>query len=87
MRPRAFPQAKSLVALSCLANSFVSSEYFGSNGTYRAAQKWTIHLVSPNFQNVNRLMNYLMENCCGGDGCTIDLSKLSGKIAKQQEAP
>jgi ArsR family transcriptional regulator, arsenate/arsenite/antimonite-responsive transcriptional repressor len=23
---------------------------------------------SPNFQNVNRLMNYLMENCCGRTG-------------------
>jgi DNA-binding transcriptional ArsR family regulator len=29
---------------------------------------------SPNFQNVNRLMNYLMENCCGGQGCEIDVT-------------
>src|SRR5215469_11022586 len=28
---------------------------------------------SPNFQNVNRLMNYLMENSCGGEGCEIDV--------------
>jgi ArsR family transcriptional regulator, arsenate/arsenite/antimonite-responsive transcriptional repressor len=34
---------------------------------------------SPNFQNVNRLMNYLMENCCGGQGCTIDVTKVSSK--------
>jgi DNA-binding transcriptional ArsR family regulator len=33
---------------------------------------------SPNFQNVNRLMNYLMENCCGGEGCPIDVTRLSG---------
>jgi len=33
---------------------------------------------SPNFQNVNRLVNYLMENCCGGQGCTIDVT-LTGK--------
>jgi ArsR family transcriptional regulator, arsenate/arsenite/antimonite-responsive transcriptional repressor len=30
---------------------------------------------APNFQNVNRLMNYLMENCCGGEGCAIDVTK------------
>jgi ArsR family transcriptional regulator len=34
---------------------------------------------SPNFQNVNRLMNYLMENCCGGEGCAIDVTRLAGK--------
>jgi len=34
---------------------------------------------SANFQNVNRLMNYLMENCCGGQGCTIDVTRLSEK--------
>jgi len=34
---------------------------------------------SPNFQNVNRLMNYLMENCCGERGCTIDVTRLSSK--------
>jgi ArsR family transcriptional regulator len=34
---------------------------------------------SPNFQNVNRLMNYLMENCCGGEGCAIGVTRLSGK--------
>ena len=33
---------------------------------------------SPNFENVNRLMNYLMENCCGGQGCDIDITKLAG---------
>ena len=32
-----------------------------------------------NFRNVNRLMNYLMENCCGGRGCTIDVTQLSTK--------
>jgi ArsR family transcriptional regulator, arsenate/arsenite/antimonite-responsive transcriptional repressor len=34
---------------------------------------------APNFQHVNRLMNYLLENCCGGQGCTIDVTKVSGK--------
>ena len=34
---------------------------------------------SPNFRNVNRLMNYLMENCCGGQGCAIDVTRLSEK--------
>jgi ArsR family transcriptional regulator, arsenate/arsenite/antimonite-responsive transcriptional repressor len=34
---------------------------------------------SPNFDNVNRLVNYLMENCCGGTGCTIDVPRLSKK--------
>ena len=34
---------------------------------------------SANFRNVNRLMNYLMENCCGGRGCTIDVTRLSTK--------
>jgi DNA-binding transcriptional ArsR family regulator len=33
----------------------------------------------PTFKNVNRLMNYLMENCCGGQGCEIDVARLSGK--------
>ena len=32
---------------------------------------------SPDFQNVNRLMNYLMENCCGGETCVIDVTKIS----------
>jgi ArsR family transcriptional regulator, arsenate/arsenite/antimonite-responsive transcriptional repressor len=40
-------------------------------------------LYSPNFDNVNRLMNYLMENCCGRRGCTIDVSKLSRKSRKK----
>jgi DNA-binding transcriptional ArsR family regulator len=35
---------------------------------------------SPNFENVNRLMNYLMENCCGGEGCDIEVNRLSGKL-------
>jgi len=35
---------------------------------------------SADFQNVNRLMNYLMENCCGGEGCTIDVTTISGKL-------
>jgi len=34
---------------------------------------------SANFHSVNRLMNYLMENCCGGEGCAIDVTRLSGK--------
>jgi ArsR family transcriptional regulator len=38
---------------------------------------------SPDFDNVNRLMNYLMENCCGGRGCSIDVSKLSSKPRKK----
>jgi len=42
---------------------------------------------SPDFQKANRLMNYLMENCCGGEGCTIDVTRLSGKSQKKQEAP
>src|SRR5215467_13859925 len=33
---------------------------------------------SPNFDKVNRLMNYLMENCCGGESCAIDVTRLSG---------
>jgi len=33
---------------------------------------------SAKFQNVNRLMNYLLENCCGGKGCDIDVTKLAG---------
>jgi len=33
---------------------------------------------SPNFESVNRLMNYLMENCCGGQGCVFDVTKLAG---------
>ena len=32
---------------------------------------------APNFQNVNRLMNYLMESCCGGQGCDIDVTKIA----------
>jgi DNA-binding transcriptional ArsR family regulator len=38
---------------------------------------------SPNFGNVNRLMNYLMENCCGGEGCPIDVTRSSGKAPKK----
>src|SRR5215831_10099040 len=38
---------------------------------------------SANFQNVNRLMNYLMENCCGGQGCDIDITKLAG-VSRQR---
>jgi ArsR family transcriptional regulator len=34
---------------------------------------------SANFRSVNRLMNYLMENCCGGRGCAIDVTRLSEK--------
>jgi len=34
---------------------------------------------SPNFENVNRLVNYLMENCCGGQSCTIDVTPVSSK--------
>jgi ArsR family transcriptional regulator, arsenate/arsenite/antimonite-responsive transcriptional repressor len=37
----------------------------------------------PNFKNVNRLMNYLMENCCGGLGCNIDVTRLSRKITER----
>src|SRR5215831_10617452 len=40
---------------------------------------------SPNFQNVNRLMNYLMENCCGGEGCAIDVTGLSGKSRQRSK--
>lgn len=36
---------------------------------------------APNFESVNRLMNYLMENCCGGQGCDIDLTKL-GRVSR-----
>jgi DNA-binding transcriptional ArsR family regulator len=39
---------------------------------------------SPNFQNVNRLMNYLMENCCGGRGCAIDVTEPSGKAKNRR---
>src|SRR5215472_5929498 len=38
---------------------------------------------SPNFQKVNHLMNYLMENCCGGAGCTIDVTRRS-RISKNK---
>lgn len=38
---------------------------------------------APNFQNVNRLMNYLMENCCGGQGCSIDVAQLTNKPHKR----
>jgi ArsR family transcriptional regulator len=31
---------------------------------------------SPNFQNFNRLLNYLLENCCGGRGCEVDVTKI-----------
>src|SRR6516165_10668496 len=39
---------------------------------------------SANFQNVNRLMNYLLENCCGGQGCDIDVTKLTGVSRDQR---
>jgi DNA-binding transcriptional ArsR family regulator len=35
---------------------------------------------SPNFKSVNRLMNYLMENCCGGQDCKIDVTRISRGI-------
>jgi ArsR family transcriptional regulator, arsenate/arsenite/antimonite-responsive transcriptional repressor len=38
---------------------------------------------SPNFQNVDRLMNYLMENCCGGEGCSIDVTQPSNRARKK----
>ena len=39
---------------------------------------------SANFQNVNRLMNYLLENCCGGQGCKIDVTELAGVLRGQK---
>jgi DNA-binding transcriptional ArsR family regulator len=39
---------------------------------------------SPNFENVNRLMNYLMQNCCGGQGCDIGVTKLAGVLRGQR---
>jgi ArsR family transcriptional regulator, arsenate/arsenite/antimonite-responsive transcriptional repressor len=30
-----------------------------------------------NFRNFNRLLNYLMENCCGGQNCAIDVTKVA----------
>jgi len=34
----------------------------------------------PNFKSVNRLVNYLMENCCGGPDCKIDVTRISRGI-------
>lgn len=31
-----------------------------------------------NFKNVNRLVSFLMENCCGGQNCGFDVTKLAG---------
>jgi len=33
---------------------------------------------------VNRLMNYLLENCCGGQGCKIDVTELAGVLRGQK---
>jgi ArsR family transcriptional regulator, arsenate/arsenite/antimonite-responsive transcriptional repressor len=33
---------------------------------------------SPEFKNVNRLINYLLENCCGGTRDS-DVTRISGK--------
>src|SRR5215469_18353796 len=32
---------------------------------------------SVDFNKVNGLMNYLLENCCGRQGCAIDMTQLS----------
>jgi ArsR family transcriptional regulator, arsenate/arsenite/antimonite-responsive transcriptional repressor len=31
---------------------------------------------SPNFESFNRLLNYLLENCCGSRGCYVDVKKI-----------
>jgi ArsR family transcriptional regulator, arsenate/arsenite/antimonite-responsive transcriptional repressor len=38
---------------------------------------------SASFGNVNRLRNYLMENCCGGEGCHSDVTRSSGRAQKR----
>jgi ArsR family transcriptional regulator, arsenate/arsenite/antimonite-responsive transcriptional repressor len=40
---------------------------------------------SPNFESVNRLMSYLMENCCGGKGCDVDVGVSRGLRRKVKE--
>jgi ArsR family transcriptional regulator, arsenate/arsenite/antimonite-responsive transcriptional repressor len=59
--------------LSFHLNILAATELIESQRTGRSIS------YAPNFQNVNRLMNYLMENCCGGEGCSIDLTKPSKK--------
>jgi ArsR family transcriptional regulator, arsenate/arsenite/antimonite-responsive transcriptional repressor len=39
---------------------------------------------SPYLKNVNRLMIFLTENCCGGRSCAIDVARTPQKKSKAQ---
>lgn len=48
-------------------------------GLARSRQDGRFVIYSADFQNMNALVGYLTENCCGGRSCTPSIRPLKGK--------
>jgi DNA-binding transcriptional ArsR family regulator len=55
-------------------------------GLLRSRQEGRFVFYSADFENMNRLVGYLTENCCGGASCTPAQRHLSAMKGKTHEA-
>jgi DNA-binding transcriptional ArsR family regulator len=56
-------------------------------GLARSRQDGRFVIYSADFQNMNELVGYLTENCCGGRACTPSVKPLAMKGKKDEALP